>query len=201
MIDTIETLCSYSYLFLSAFGFLKFVFYKNKNLWPSILLALYFIMNIATGLFLVGVFEAFYLRNLYNLLFNGIFLSIIFIYISIIISLYIDELSIKKIKTLIRIPIIGFLIGYALSFSLMVWVFIALEILTLLFLVKKRSENRYLYRSQLRSIACLIFLFFADTNESIFISLYCLFALLLKAPIINAFIVKGLIMKYDKAHD
>lgn len=201
MIDTIETLSSYSYLLLSLALFTRFVFFKNKNLWPSILLMLYILANILMGFCLVGSFDEIFSVKSYPHFFNAFFLALGTTFSSIIISHYVEDLTDKKLKTLLRLPLIGFLTGYALTYNQVLWGYMIIEILSFSLFYRKRTLYQYTFRAQLRSILCLSLLLLVDSEESLFISFYFITSYIFKIPIINAFIVKSKVMQYDKAHD
>lgn len=201
MIDIFETLCIYAYILIIFMGLIRLISFKNKNLWPTILLSLHFISNISFCALLSGYLEEYIEASTYLKLYNALILSIGASFLSIVISHYVKDLTNKKIKTLVRIPFIGFLLGYALSFSNVVWLYILLEVIVFSLFIKQSKDNQYIYRVQLRSLVSLGLMLFVDTEESIIIPIYFFIVTLLRIPIINGFIVKSMIMKYDTSHD
>lgn len=98
----------------------------------------------------------------------------------------------RHVKTLIRVPIIGLLIGWYLGEKSYVAGY-GLEVLGLLLLWRQKLTHRYLWRAQLKSFLLAIIASLAlwwDDLFNVSVTLFLLLALNFKLPAISAIILK-----------
>ena len=84
----------------------------------------------------------------------GIFCNLAIISLGVI-----KELSLKKIKTLWRLPLIGLLVGLILQTHQLLAVFLLVEMAIWVMLFKKRNDYHLYFRTNIKSMFALIILF------------------------------------------
>ena len=161
-------------------------------------------VNIIFIIFLLGI-NAFFVSELFltfNLFENvpwskiiqsslGVFAtsSICFAVIAVM-----KEVTSKKLKTLLRLPLIGILCGVFFEPQQVLLGFAIIETLVCLALYKVREDYRYVFRQQFKSIlGMIIFIIGVKLNISFIFIIGIFIFLLMKIQIINALKLKLLI--------
>lgn len=151
--------------FVAVFQLIRF-FLKFKVPQESI-----FIMGFLEYVFVIGIFLCSililkdYIPVLYGRKINStLLLGFMFTFIAISALCLVDELTIKKIKTLWRLPIIGVLLGYYLDlhYSILVTAVVSLSLLVIFY----QNRKRYLYIFRQLFMGILFF------SISVLVSLY-----------------------------
>tara|TARA_Y100000782_G_scaffold115631_1_gene163055 strand:+ start:75697 stop:76188 length:492 start_codon:yes stop_codon:yes gene_type:complete len=129
----------------------------------------------------------------------GLIMCFQFAYLALASFVYMEEPTTKKGKTLLRLPVIGFLLGYYLSDIQNMAIFAIVEILVTLMLAKKSHTRNYAYRAQLKALIPLPLIAMYSFPMSIWFAVYLAWSLHFKFTLANAAIVKNLMVDYDNS--
>ena len=107
----------------------------------------------------------------------------------------------KKLKTIWRLPIIGVLASWYIKPMQVIWLFLALELLSLLLLFKFKRDYNYSFRQQFKSIFGLILICFSSFSNLWLFNLGFLLFLIMKLQIINAVKLKIVVSEFKKLEE
>jgi len=108
----------------------------------------------------------------------------------------IKDFSLKKIKTLWRLPLIGLLIGWSVKIDYLFLVPVIGEGISLIILNKFRQEYQYSFRQQLKSFFFILILVFAGLSKLWIFNIGFILFLSLKLQFINALKLKFAVSDY-----
>tara|TARA_Y100001936_G_C16054865_1_gene660263 strand:- start:1147 stop:1770 length:624 start_codon:yes stop_codon:yes gene_type:complete len=167
--------------------------YLMSFVWIMVIsLAGYFIINL---LHLWGFWRDPYLFKLDG----GLILCFQFAYLSIISYIYMDNPTKKKGRTLLRLPIIGFLLGYYMSEVENMVIFALVELLITFLLFKKSKSHNYAFRAQTKALIPVPLIAMYSFPMSSWFAIYLGWSLHFKFALANAAIVKNLMVDYDSS--
>lgn len=106
-----------------------------------------------------------------------------------------DNISVKKVKTLWRLPLVGMLLAWYLKGNYVFWIFSGLEVLSLFIFFKYKDQYLYCYRQQVKSTLGVLIIAFASMQTIWIFNLGFLLFLAMKFQIINAIKLKLMIIK------
>lgn len=106
-----------------------------------------------------------------------------------ILMLSIQNLTIKKIKTLWRIPLIGLLCGYSVTFKYLDIVNLGCLLIGLVFLIRKAQYFRFLIRKMIPYIIVSMGIFYFDVNRFWILNIILLLNLVLAGPIFSSLVI------------
>lgn len=152
----------------------------------------YFIINL---LYLWGVWRDLLLFKLDG----GLLLCFQFAYLSVVSFIYMDNPTKKKGKTLLRLPIIGFLLGYYMSEVENMVIFALVELFITFLLFKKSKSRNYAFRAQYKALVPVPLVAMYSFPMSSWFAIYLGWSLHFKFALTNAAIVKNLMVDYDSS--
>lgn len=118
--------------------------------------------------------------------------------LSIVAITVLKPITDKKLRTLWRLPLIGVLAAWYLKPMHVIWMFLGVEVLSLLILWKFKDQFRYSYRQQFKSFLGLIIICFSSFSNLWLFNLGFLLFLILKFQIINAVMLKIVVNQNGK---
>jgi hypothetical protein len=122
--------------------------------------------------------------------------SLAFSSIALAVMVIMEKATSKKMRTLLRLPIIGALVGFYLKDERILYLFVAIELLLTLYFFAKRDLYNYAFRQQIKALIGLILFVTLVING---LSPYSLFGLiifiLMKNQIINQIKLKLVLEK------
>lgn len=200
MIGAITILASFITLFtLLAFG-VRLALQKRKLSHPTFLVWLVIIS--ATSFISIdlaykfAVFRAFFFFPLEN----ALILMLEFSYFALLVFLSLKDPSTKKMKTLMRLPVIGGLLGWYMGYIHVALIFALVEIAGL-FLLKRLKAAPFVWRAHLKSFALAPLLCFYTLPTNLWFTVFLLWSVFFKLTVANAAIVKNLMLDYDRELD
>ena len=100
---------------------------------------------------------------------------------------FMDEFTSKKLKTLVRLPIIGLLLGVYFKAEYLIALSLVVEGMILLFLFFKREKQLYIFRQQVKAFLCLVtFVFLIFKGLPVWALIAFMLFLLMKLQIMNS---------------
>jgi hypothetical protein len=121
--------------------------------------------------------------------------------LSVIIINILSGITTRKLKTLWRLPIIGVLAAWYLKPMHVVWLFLGVEIFSLVLLYKFKRNYNYSYRQQFKSLFGLFLICFSSFSNLWLFNLGFLLFLIMKLQIINAVKLKIVVSEYKKLEE
>lgn len=115
------------------------------------------------------------------------------------ILLSVDEWQSKKIKTLLRIPLIGALVAHLLQPQQVIILLSVLELVLIVLSNRSKDENRHIKRLQRKqTIFYPLLIISIFTNNILFCFLFLIFTWPFKNAILNAMVIKNIIYKNNQ---
>lgn len=121
------------------------------------------------------------------------------IYLTLVGLVCIQEAGKKKIRTLLRIPVIGLLTGAYFDFKYVVYICMGQILLLFVIPLSRRLHFRYLIVKLLPFLLCLVFAFFLMQSNLIVINLFVLTTVIVSSGLVTLSIVNSLLN--DQGHD
>ncbi|MCO4755552.1 MAG: hypothetical protein KC478_13815 [Bacteriovoracaceae bacterium] len=129
---------------------------------------------------------------------NALLLGFQFSYLALAIFIYLDAPNAKKGKILLRLPIIGLLLGYYLSSVESIAAFAIVEVGISILLAKKAKERNYAWRAQLKALPPIPLLAMYSLPINTWFAIYLAWSLHFKFGLANAALVKKMMVDYDE---
>ncbi|MEX1099825.1 MAG: hypothetical protein WEB87_05335 [Bacteriovoracaceae bacterium] len=129
---------------------------------------------------------------------NALLLLFEFSYFAILIFALIQKPDSKKMKTLMRLPIIGALLGWYLPFVQVAAIFALVEIAGAFLLARRKERLPFFWRAHLKGLFAVPLLSMYSLPTNLWFSSYLLWSLVFKLVLVNAAIVKKAMVDYDK---
>lgn len=123
-----------------------------------------------------------------------------FSFLAITIFSVLKDATLKKRKTLARLPLIGLLLGWYLDFEKMAMVIAALEATNFFLAAKHKETHRFLWRAQVKAFLPIPLLAMYSTPAGPWFLGYLLWSFFFKSATANAAIVKEKTLVYDEAN-
>lgn len=96
------------------------------------------------------------------------------------------NLNNKKLKTLLRLPIIGFLLGWYLESYQVIWLLLAVELMQVAIFFKYKEQYNYCFRQEMKGLFGLVLATFAYFYKIELFYLGFILFLIMKFQILNA---------------
>ncbi len=111
----------------------------------------------------------------------------------------VKDLTSKKLRTLLRLPLIGLLLGVYLKTEYVMWVWVGMETVLSIYLFQVREKQNYIFRQQVKGWICLLLFYIASSIKLGNLSyIGIILFLLMKFQIINALRLKLLFSNEDE---
>lgn len=124
-------------------------------------------------------------------------LLICFDYLALTLIGILKTIDAKKLKTLLRVPIIGMLLGWYLQPQFFLITFILVELITSIILFSLKKTQVYSYRQHLKSLFGVLLILFMYYNYVSFYYIGLIIYLLMKTQIANGVKLKLQLYSYE----
>lgn len=201
MNNWIELILPLICLTLALINLIKYLSYRNRFSLVGFIPILYFVS------ILVGSFLALELSSIEEFITKVTFQK--FIYTSLALGfstffmayilLSVEDWQSKKIKTLLRIPLIGALVAHLLQAQQVMILLSILELVLILLANRSKEENRHIKRLiRKQTIFYPLLIVSVFTNNILFCFLFLIFTWPFKNAILNAMVIKNIIYKNNQ---
>lgn len=201
MNNWINTILPLICISLSLRNFLKFARHKYRMTLIGILPVIYYLaLGLTSVFYFLMNFELLPLMN--NVFFYAAVGLLFGTYTTVFILSFLPKWEDKKVKTLLRIPLIILLLFQLLKDDRVFYLLILNESIMLFLSYYRREVNRYVARLQIKQALFIPILFLAAYFDSgIFILLYLVFTFVFKSAVLNAIVIKNIMYKKQQNMD
>lgn len=137
--------------------------------------------------------------DLYELLLGSSLSSFAAIVLTMISCLAIDELTKKKKKTLLRIPMIGLLVGMYFEFSYIVLILWGYFAISVIILAKHKNTLHYLSSKMLWALPFVLGLFYCRINALYTINIVSMGLFLVSYPLMNMTNINSMFLRREQS--
>lgn len=195
MNNWINTILPLICISLSLRNLIKYARHKNRMSLIGILPVIYYAsFTLCALIYLLMNFELFPLMN--NVFFFASVGLLFGTYTTVFILSFLEKWEDKKIRTLLRIPIIILLLFQFLKDDRVFYLLLLNEAVMLFLSYQKREVNRYIARLQIKqAIFMPLLLIAAITNNGLFLIIYLICTFIFKSAVLNAITIKNIMYK------
>lgn len=195
MNNWINTILPLICISLSLRNLIKYARHKYRMSLIGILPVIYFTSFLLVSvLFLLMNFELFPLMN--NVVFFAAIGLLFGTYVTVFILSFLKEWEDKKIRVLLRIPVIILLLFQFLKDDRVYYLLILNELVMLYLSYQKREINPYAARLQIKQALFVpLILIAAITKNPVFLILYLIITFVFKSAVLNAIVIKNIMYK------
>lgn len=195
MNNWINTILPLICISLSLRNLLKYARHQYRMTLIGILPVIYYsAFAMSSLLFLLMNFELFPLMN--NAFYYAAIGLLFGTYTTVFILSFLSEWQDKKIKVLLRVPLITLLLFQLLKDDRVFYLLILNECVMLFLSYQKREINPFIARLQIKQALFIPFLILAAFfNNGVFIFVYLIFTFVFKSAVLNAIVIKNIMYK------
>ncbi len=195
MNNWINTILPLICISLSLRNLIKYARHKYRMSLIGILPVIYFTSFLLVSvLFLLMNFELFPLMN--NVVFFAAIGLLFGTYVTVFILSFLKEWEDKKIRVLLRIPVIILLLFQFLKDDRVYYLLILNELVMLYLSYQRREINPYAARLQIKQALFVpLILIAAITKNPVFLILYLIITFVFKSAVLNAIVIKNIMYK------